>query len=182
MADENRLKSSFELAMERLRQKDAEAGVTTRALTDADKAAIAEIRSFYEAKIAEQQVMHQSRLQRLADPAQREALEADLRSERERFIAERDRKIEKIRNPTREPTQLARQSRRSRHEAFSTRYRADLCGDVGERGGARATAHTSQSTTVSSPEPRSLTLSSHLVRRPVSRRRPRTPQPCNPGL
>ena len=99
MADENRLKSSFELAMERLRQKDAEAGVTTRALTDADKAAIAEIRSYYEAKIAEQQVMHQSHLQKLADPAQREALEAELRSERERFIAERDRKIEKIRNP-----------------------------------------------------------------------------------
>jgi hypothetical protein len=99
MADDNRLKSSFELAMERLRQKDAEAGVTTRPLTDADKAAIAEIRNYYEAKIAEQQVMHQSRLQTLADPAQRDALEAELRSERERFIADRDRKIEKIRNP-----------------------------------------------------------------------------------
>ena len=63
MAEETRLKSSFELAMERLRQKDADAGITMRTLTDAEKAAIAEIRNFYEAKIAEQQVLHQSRLQ-----------------------------------------------------------------------------------------------------------------------
>jgi AraC-like DNA-binding protein len=34
MADNSGLKSSFELAMERLRQKDAEAGVTARVLTD----------------------------------------------------------------------------------------------------------------------------------------------------
>ena len=52
MADDTRVKSSFELAMERLRQKDAEAGVVPRALTDAEQAAIAEIRNFYEAKLA----------------------------------------------------------------------------------------------------------------------------------
>jgi hypothetical protein len=98
MADDTRLKSSFELAMERLRQKDAEAGVTTRTLTDADKAAIAEIRNFYDAKLAEQQVLHEARVRHLADMSARDALDAEWRAERERLTAERDRKIEKIRN------------------------------------------------------------------------------------
>jgi hypothetical protein len=97
MADETRLKSSFELAMERLRQKDADAGVTIRTLTDAEKAQIAEIRNVYEAKIAEAQVMHLSRLQKMPDPAGREALETEFRVERERLTRERDRKVEKIR-------------------------------------------------------------------------------------
>jgi hypothetical protein len=97
MADEPRLKSALELAMERLRQKDADAGVTARVLTDAQKAAIAEIRNYYEAKIAEQQVLHQSRLQTSLDPGSRDALEAEWRADRERLVAERDRKIEKAR-------------------------------------------------------------------------------------
>ena len=37
-------KSAFDLAMQRLRQKDKEADVEARPLTDAQKAAIAEIR------------------------------------------------------------------------------------------------------------------------------------------
>jgi len=97
MADDTRLKSSFELAMERLRQKDAEAGVTTRALSDAEKVQIAEIRNVYEAKIAEAEVMHQSRLQKMFDPAGREALEAQFRTDKERLVAERERKIELVR-------------------------------------------------------------------------------------
>ena len=97
MADETRLKSSFELAMERLRQKDADAGVTIRTLTDAEKAQIAEIRNVYEAKIAEAQVMHLSRLQNMPDPAGREVLENEFRVEKERLTRERDRKVEKIR-------------------------------------------------------------------------------------
>jgi hypothetical protein len=98
MSDNTRLKSSFELAMERLKKRDEEAGVSTRALTDAEKAAIAEVRNFYEAKIAEQQVLHQSRLKSVLDPSAREALEAEWRVGRERLVNERDRKIEKIRN------------------------------------------------------------------------------------
>jgi hypothetical protein len=91
------LKSAFELAMERLRKEDAEAGVETRRLTDQQKAAIGEIRNFYEAKLAEQQVLHQSTLRKTADLAARDALEAEYRRERERLSAERDSKIEKIR-------------------------------------------------------------------------------------
>ena len=97
MADDTRLKSSFELAMERLRQKDAESGVTIRTLTDAEKAQIAEIRSVYEARLAEAQVMHESRIRNVADPSAREALEGELRAARERLVNERERKIEKVR-------------------------------------------------------------------------------------
>jgi hypothetical protein len=97
MPDDGRLKSSFELAMERLRRQDEESGVTTRTLTDADKAAIAEVRNFYEAKMAEQQVLHESRLQQTLDPAERDAMRAEWRADRDRLSGERDRKIEKIR-------------------------------------------------------------------------------------
>ncbi len=45
-------KSAYELAMERLRRKDAEEGVERAPVTDAQKAAIAEIRNFYEARLA----------------------------------------------------------------------------------------------------------------------------------
>ena len=97
MADKPPLKSSYELAMERLRKSDAEAGIESRTVTDEQKAAIAEIRNFYEAKLAEQQVLHQSTLRKTPDPAAREALDAEYRRERERLSSERDAKIEKIR-------------------------------------------------------------------------------------
>ena len=97
MADEKPLKSAYELAMERLRKSDADAGVESRTVTDAQKAAIAEVRNFYDAKLAEQQVLHQSTLRKMVDLAAREALEADYRRDRERLSSERDAKIEKIR-------------------------------------------------------------------------------------
>jgi hypothetical protein len=46
MSDEGP-RSAFELAMERLRQKDKEAGIDDRPLTDQQKAAIAEARQFH---------------------------------------------------------------------------------------------------------------------------------------
>ena len=98
MTDDSGPKSSLELAMERLRQKDAEADVTNRVLSDQEKAAIAEVRNFYEAKLAEIEVLHQSRVQRIADPSAREALDAEWRADRERLTAERDRKVARIRN------------------------------------------------------------------------------------
>lgn len=97
MADQSGLKSSFELAMERLRQKDADAGVTARVLTDEEKAAIAEVRNLYESKLAEADVLHQSRVQRVLDPSAKDALDAEWRADRERLTSERDRKVERIR-------------------------------------------------------------------------------------
>jgi primosomal protein N'' len=91
------LKSSLELAMERLRKADAAAGIEARPLTESEKAAIAEVRNFYEAKLAEQDVLHHSRLRRVVDLAERDTLEDEYRRERERLASERDAKIEKLR-------------------------------------------------------------------------------------
>jgi hypothetical protein len=98
MSDDKPLKSSLELAMERLAKKDADAGVESRPLTDAQKEAIAEARNFYDAKIAEQEVLHQSKMRTTADPGARETLVDEYRRDRERLVSERDRKIEKIRS------------------------------------------------------------------------------------
>ena len=97
MASDEAPKSSYELAMERLRKRDAEEGVEHRPLDDGQKASIAEIRSFYQAKLAEQEILLESRRRRSVDLAEVEALEADVRRERERLGSERDAKIEKIR-------------------------------------------------------------------------------------
>ncbi|MCA1651462.1 MAG: hypothetical protein LC753_14705 [Acidobacteria bacterium] len=90
-------KSAIELMMERLKQKDAEAGVTETPLTDAQRAAIAEARSVYEAKAAERRIMHQSMQATMMDPAEREARDQELRRDLERFESERDSRIRKIR-------------------------------------------------------------------------------------
>jgi hypothetical protein len=97
MADDGAPKTSYELAMERLRKRDAEAGIETRPITDAQKAGIAEVRNFYEAKLAELEVLHQSKVRAMLDPAEREVVEQGYRRDRERLASERDHKIEKIR-------------------------------------------------------------------------------------
>ena len=85
--------------MERLRKKDAEEGVTTRPMTDQQKGAIAEVRSLYDSKIAEQDVLQRSAMNRLlsADPAELEEVGRQFRRERERLASERDAKVERLR-------------------------------------------------------------------------------------
>ena len=97
MADNTAPKSAYELAMERLKQKDADAGIERTPVTDAQKAAIAEIRNFYEAKLAEAELLHQGRIRSLMDPAERETADQEYRRDRERLTNERDGKIEKAR-------------------------------------------------------------------------------------
>jgi hypothetical protein len=97
VADEKRLKSSLELAMERLRRNDADAGIDERLVTDAQKAAIAEVRNFYEAKLAEAEVLHQSKMRASTNLEERETLAQQYRRDRERLTSERESKIEKIR-------------------------------------------------------------------------------------
>src|SRR5919201_2415361 len=84
MPDDGTPKSAFELAMERLRKKDAEEGVTTRRLTDEEKAAIAEVRSLYDSKIAEQEILQAAAMKQLwgADPAEREEVDRRVPAER----------------------------------------------------------------------------------------------------
>ena len=96
--DDDRPKSALDLVMERLRKKDAEAGVTEKPLTDAQRTAIAEARSVYEARVAERKIMHQSALRITFDPAERQTLDDGLRRDLERFESDRDGKIRKIRD------------------------------------------------------------------------------------
>ena len=99
MANEGAPKSAIELAMERLRKKDADAGIVTTPMTDEQKAAMAEVRSVYDAKIAEQQILQDAALRRMygVDPAEVAEVERQFRREKEHLASERDAKIEKIR-------------------------------------------------------------------------------------
>jgi hypothetical protein len=97
MSADTPIKSAYELAMERLQKKDAEQGVEQTPLTDEQKAAIAEIRRVYQAKLAELEILHQGKLRSTVDPAERETLDAEYRRDCERLSAERDRKIENAR-------------------------------------------------------------------------------------
>ena len=91
-------KSALELAMERLRKKDAEAGIQEKPLTDAQRAQIAEARNLYDARVAERKIMHQSTMAGTFDPAERAEREAELRRDLEHFESDRDAKIRRIRD------------------------------------------------------------------------------------
>lgn len=93
-------KSALELAMERLKKQDADAGVVEHKLTDAQKAAIAEARSVYEARVAERQILHREKQLTTYDPQQVETMEQEYRRDLERFASDRDGKIARIRQET----------------------------------------------------------------------------------
>ena len=97
MTDEKPLKSSLELAMERLAKRDADAGIAVTPMTDAQKASIAEVRNFYESKIAQLEVLHQSKINATFDSTERDVLGQEYHREREHLNWERDFKIEKLR-------------------------------------------------------------------------------------
>jgi hypothetical protein len=96
MPDDKPMKSAYELAMERLRKHDEDEGVVQKALTDDQKAAVAELRTVYKAKLAELEILHQGRSRATVDPAERQALEDEYRRQRERLISERDGKIDSL--------------------------------------------------------------------------------------
>jgi hypothetical protein len=96
--EEEAPKSAYELAMARLRKKDADEGVSDAPITEEQRQAIADIRKVYAARLAEREILHQSSRRKIADdPEAIEALEQDYRRERERVNSERDRKIEEVR-------------------------------------------------------------------------------------
>jgi hypothetical protein len=97
MSDDGAPKSAYELAMARLRQKDREAGVEERAVSDEQRAEIADIRKVYDAKLAEREILHQSDKAKARDLEALDKLEQDYRRDRERLQSERERKIEAVR-------------------------------------------------------------------------------------
>jgi hypothetical protein len=93
-------KSALELAMERLRKKDAEQGIGDRSLSEEQKAEIASIRQNYTAKLAQEDILFKSRIATIFEYEERQKLEEGHRREMQRLNDERDRKIEKVRNQT----------------------------------------------------------------------------------
>ncbi|MFN8060009.1 MAG: hypothetical protein U0Q12_12700 [Vicinamibacterales bacterium] len=90
-------KSALELAMERLRKRDQDAGVEQKAVTDSQRAAIAEAKNLCEARLAEREILHRAALAASFDPAERAALEDAYRRDRDRLVSDRDHKIQRIR-------------------------------------------------------------------------------------
>ena len=97
MSDDQAPKSALELAMERLKKKDAEAGVSERSLTEDQKNEIAEIRKTYSAKLAQEEILFKSKVAGVFEYEARQTLQDNYRRDVERLTNERDRKIEKIR-------------------------------------------------------------------------------------
>jgi len=97
MPEDDEPKSAYELAMERLRKKDRDDGVEERALTAAQRKAIAEARQMADARLAEREILHASKMRGVLEPEAREALEQEYRRDRERIVSDRDRKIEDAR-------------------------------------------------------------------------------------
>jgi hypothetical protein len=90
-------KSAYELAMERLRRRDAETGVEERAVTDEQKAEIAEARRVHAAKTAEEEILFKSKLMTTYDPEERAKLEEQHRRDVARIQSDLDQKLNKIR-------------------------------------------------------------------------------------
>ena len=89
-------KSALEIAMARLRQKDADSGETAQVLTDDQKARIAEVRQTAAAKLAQEDIMFKASLAQTWEPEARATLETNHRRDLQRIQDERDSKIEKI--------------------------------------------------------------------------------------
>jgi hypothetical protein len=97
MSSEQAPKSAYDLAMARLRQKDADAGIVDHPLTEAQREAIAEVRRICEAKTAEAQILHRSRTAGAIDPAVLLAAEEEVRRDIQRLRDDAERKVAKIR-------------------------------------------------------------------------------------
>lgn len=94
----NAPKSALDLAMERLRAADTEAGIEETTLSDSQKAAIAEARSVGTARLAEREILFKDALRKVFDPTEREKAEEEYRVDRSRIEADRDRAIDRIRH------------------------------------------------------------------------------------
>ena len=90
-------KTAYELAMERLRQKDKEGGTVERPLSNEQKAAIAEARRVHDAKVAEREILHRDALRKATSHEEIAKLDAELAQDRDRIARDRDRRIAEIR-------------------------------------------------------------------------------------
>jgi hypothetical protein len=99
MTADKPLKSSFELAMDRLKAKDKAEGVKEAVpLSKGQKERIAAIRAECAAKIAELEILHRKNVAGVADPAELTKIEEHYKIDRERAESRRDSEIERVRS------------------------------------------------------------------------------------
>ena len=87
-------KSSFDLAMERLRAADRESGVEATPLTRGQKEEIAEARRVASSRLAEREILFGDAMRKTHDPAEREKAEREYQIDRQRINDDRERAIE----------------------------------------------------------------------------------------
>lgn len=98
MAEDEPLKSAYELAMDRLRKNDREQGIDERTpLTDEQKRTIADLRAKAEAKLAEIDIMHRKALESTAEPAELEKLEEQRQTDRRRVESRLESDVARVR-------------------------------------------------------------------------------------
>jgi hypothetical protein len=90
-------KTSYELAMERLRAADPPASKREAPLSSAQKKKIAEARRVAEARLAECEILFNDPLKQLRDPVEQEKAEREYQIDRQRINDDLDRAIEAIR-------------------------------------------------------------------------------------
>ena len=97
MSEDDAPKSAYEIILERLKKKDRDDGVVDHPVTDEQRSRIAEVRTVYEARLAEREILYQSARRKAQDLETLEKLEEEYRRDRERIASERDRKIDAVR-------------------------------------------------------------------------------------
>ena len=99
MADKDKasgMKSAYELALERMEKQGIERP-RTEGLGEEVQKKIAELRKQAEAKVAELEILHRDRLQKIADPVKRQEEQDEYVRERRRIEDDCERKIAKLR-------------------------------------------------------------------------------------
>jgi hypothetical protein len=97
MSDNEKPRTALEIAMARLKQRDADNGIVEQPRSDEQKAAIAEARSVHASKVAELEILQRSKMASVFDPDDRARLEDQYRDELRRLNDDLDRKVGKIR-------------------------------------------------------------------------------------
>ena len=99
MSKDAPLKSAYELAMERLRKNDREAGIEeSRPLTAAQKKKIADLRVKAKAELAELEILRHKRLEdAAADPVKLQEVEEHEAIDRKRVESRLEASVKKVR-------------------------------------------------------------------------------------
>jgi hypothetical protein len=94
------MKSAYEIAMEKLRQQDAERSETRPVLTARQKEEIAEIRQRGQARLAEREILYKADQRKAAstkDPEAVRAVEESYRKDRARIEDDMEAKVKAVR-------------------------------------------------------------------------------------